>query len=316
MSPNKAAGERLFLGVDGGATKTLAVVVDTSGRERGRGMAGSGNHESVGFERAVRNVRKAVDAAVQATGAALPFEAAWIGLAGIDRPEDRALFLPRLESLACQMQLSNDAELALAALPRWIGIALIAGTGSIAIGRGLAGTLGRTGGWGHVLGDEGSGYDLGRQALQAAFQAADGRGEPTLLLELIQRHWKLASIEEVMPLVYQRFDKAEIARLSDVVFVADQRGDAVARGILSRGAADLARHVLALSDRLGFATTVPLALGGGVFVHQRRYRQRVLRRLRARIRIGPMAVVEDPALSAARAARGLVAGEETRAPMQ
>jgi glucosamine kinase len=309
MSPGGTAGEHLFLGVDGGATKTLAVVVDTDGHERGRGVAGSGNHESVGFERAVRNVRKAVDTAMQATGAALlPFEAAWIGLAGIDRPEDREQFLPQFESLACQVRLTNDAELALAALPHWVGIALIAGTGSIAIGRGQQGKLARTGGWGHVLGDEGSGYELGRQALQAAFQAADGRGGPTQLLELIQGHWQLASIEDAMPMVYQRFDKAEIARLSDLVFAADRSGDAVARGILSGGATHLARHVLALSDSLRFAPSVPLALGGGLFVHQLRYRQRVLRRLRARIRVDPVVVVGDPALSAARAARGLDAG--------
>lgn len=308
MSPNRMAGKRLFLGVDGGATKTCAVVVGADGHERGRGVAGSGNHESVGFERAARNVRKAVDAAIQATGAALPFEAAWIGLAGIDRPGDQSLFLPQFESLACQTQLTNDAELALAALPRWIGVALIAGTGSIAIGRGPTGTLARSGGWGHVLGDEGSGYELGRQALQAAFQAADRRGEPTLLLDLIQSHWKLAGIEDAMPMVYKRFDKAEIARLSDLVFAADQRGDAVARGILSRGAAELVRHVLTLNDVLGFEGAVPLALGGGLLVHQRRYRQSVLRRLRARIRVGGVAVVSDPALSAARAARGLHIG--------
>ena len=294
------------MGVDGGATKTLAVVVDVSGHECGRGVAGSGNHESVGFERAVQNVREAVDAAMLMAGATLPLEAAWIGLAGIDRPEDQALFLPRLESLASQMRLTNDAELALAALPGWTGIALIAGTGSIAIGRGPTGTIARTGGWGHVLGDEGSGYDLGRQALQAALQAADGRGGQTRLLALIVEHWQLARIEDVLPYMYQHFDKAEIARLSDLVFAADQAGDAVARGILSRSASQLARHVLVLHDALGFAPSVPLALGGGLFVHQRRYRQPVLRRLRARIPVGPVAVVVDPALSAAQAARGLI----------
>ena len=306
MSRSRGAGEPLFLGVDGGATKTLAVVVDPDGHERGRGVAGSGNHESVGFERAVQNVKEAVAATLHMAGAALPLAAAWIGLAGIDRPNDHAKFLPQLESLACRVHITNDAELALAALPKWVGIALIAGTGSIAVGRGPTGTFARSGGWGHIAGDEGSGYELGRQALQAALHAADGRGEPTVLLDLILQHWQLARIEDVLPKLYQRFDKAEIARLSDQVFAADRDGDAVARAIVSHGAADLVRHVLALRDALDFESAVPLALGGGLFVHRREYRRRVLRRLRARIPLGPVAVVDDPALSAARAAHGLV----------
>ncbi len=300
------SGEHFFLGVDGGATKTLAVVVDVDGREHGRGMAGSGNHESVGLERALANIKEAVAAAVQMADVALPLEAAWIGLAGIDRPADREMFLPRFETLAAQIQVTNDAELLLAALPRWVGIALIAGTGSIALGRSITGAVARTGGWGHVLGDEGSGYELGRQALRAAFRASDGRGDPTLLLDLILDSWQLARIEDAMFVAYQRFDKAEIAGLANLVFVAEQRGDAIARRILRTSLADLTRHVLTLRDVLGFESAVPLALGGGLLIHQRRYRQGVLRRVRARVSTGPVVIVGDPALSAARAARGLM----------
>jgi glucosamine kinase len=302
-------GRNLFLGVDGGGTKTVAVAVDAHGHECGRGISDTANHEAVGFERALQHVRAAVDAALEAAGGESPVTAAWIGLAGVDRPADRELFLPHLESLARTVQLTNDAELALTALACFAGVALIAGTGSIAVGRSASGETARAGGWGHLLGDEGSGYDLGRQALQAALRCADGRGEWTLLLDLILEAWHLARIEDVMWRVYQRPDKAEIARLSAVVFAAAQSGDPVARGIVRRGASELAQSALAVGRELGCAASMPLALGGGLLVHERGYRQQVLRRLRARLRLDPVRIVAEPALSAARAARGLAASQ-------
>jgi N-acetylglucosamine kinase-like BadF-type ATPase len=127
------------------------------------------------------------------------------------------------------------------------------------------------------------------------------------LLDVILEEWQLARIEDVMFRVYQRYDKAEIARLSRLVFAAAQSGDRVAREIVRRGAAELTHHALTLASSLGFAESLPLALGGGLFVHARSYRQRVVRRLRARLRLNPVVVVGDPSLSAARAARALVA---------
>src|SRR6185437_6227673 len=86
--------------------------------------------------------------------------------------------------------------------PAQVGVALIAGTGSIAVGRNAAGVAARVGGWGHLLGEEGSGYAIGSAALNAAVRAADGRGEPTSLLQRILATWGLSAAPELIPYVY------------------------------------------------------------------------------------------------------------------
>ncbi|HEU0001546.1 MAG TPA: BadF/BadG/BcrA/BcrD ATPase family protein, partial [Ktedonobacteraceae bacterium] len=120
------------VGIDGGGTKTLAVVVDAQGNERGRGMAGSANYTGVGVELAVQHMYSAVEEAARQAGCPLPVASAWFGVAGVDRPEDQDLLVPLLRPLARDIHLTNDGELVLSGLPDAVGIALIAGTGSIA----------------------------------------------------------------------------------------------------------------------------------------------------------------------------------------
>ena len=123
------------LGVDGGGSKTLAVVVDASGNECGRGIAGSSNYAAVGISQAMYAIRSALEEAVQMASCTLPLQAAWLGLAGIDRSGDYGILFPHLQCIAKIVHLTNDAELVLSGLPGGVGIALIAGTGSIALGR-------------------------------------------------------------------------------------------------------------------------------------------------------------------------------------
>jgi len=310
-----AAGSS-FLGVDGGGSKTLAIVVDARGQERGRGLAGSANYAAVGIQQAVAHLRAAVEQAAQMAGGKILLKAAWFGLAGVDRPGDHALFLPHLQPLAETIRLTNDAELLLSALDDAVGVALVAGTGSIALGRDALGATTRAGGWGHILGDEGSGYELGRHALQAAARAADGRGPPTMLLERIMQHWSLRTANDLIGRVYGDEDKAEIARLSSIVFLAARAGDQAARKIVQRAASELALAAITVGHALDFAERrVPLALGGGLLVHEADFRAQTLRRIRRRRPIGPVVTVDQPALSAARAAIHIVPGSIwTRTP--
>lgn len=298
-----------FLGIDGGGSKTLAVIVDAGGQERGRALAGSSNYAAVGIEEALANLYAAAEQAAKTVHCRLPINAAWLGLAGVDRPGDQALFLPRLQSLAAVIRLTNDAELLLSALDDAVGVALVAGTGSIALGRDPHGTITRASGWGHILGDEGSGYDIGRLALQAAARAADGRGEATALLEQIMDHWKLERPDDMIGRVYNNDDdKAEIARLSSLVFLAARAGDRAARTIARHAADELALAALTVCHALDFpAGRVDLALGGGLLLHEAALRGQVLRRLRRRQPVGRVALVAQPALSAARAAIHLAA---------
>src|SRR5579883_2515135 len=150
-------------GNDGGGSKTRAVIVDAQGNERGRGLAGSANYHAVGVELAVAHIRQATEEAAQEAGCSLPVEAAWLGLAGIDRPSDSQLLVPHLRFLARLLRLTNDAELVLWALEEKAGWALIGGPASIAMGQDTRWRRESSGGWGHILGYEGSGYNISRR---------------------------------------------------------------------------------------------------------------------------------------------------------
>ncbi|HEY7358415.1 MAG TPA: BadF/BadG/BcrA/BcrD ATPase family protein [Ktedonobacterales bacterium] len=305
----------LFLGIDGGGSKTLAVIVDAQGQERGRAQAASSNYQAVGIEAALAALHAAAEQAARVAGGALPVRAAWLGLAGVDRPADQRLLLPRLHALAGSIRLTNDAELLLSALDDAVGVALVAGTGSIALGRNARGAAARAGGWGHILGDEGSGYDIGRQALQAATRAADGRGEATALLEQITRAWGLERPDDMIGRVYNNDDdKALIARLAPLVLRAARDGDHAARQIARRAADELALAALAVCKSLDFSGgRVGLALGGGLLLNETALRGQVLRRIRRRQPLGRVALVEQPALSGARASRSFTLYGGTRA---
>ncbi|HEY1388746.1 MAG TPA: BadF/BadG/BcrA/BcrD ATPase family protein [Ktedonobacterales bacterium] len=291
----------LFLGIDGGGSKTLAVIVDAVGNERGRGIAGSSNHEVVGLKRAIAAIHEAVGKATDAAHTDLPLTAAWIGLAGIDHPRDVALLTPAVRSFAGSVQITNDAELILSALARQVGVAVISGTGSIALGRDAQGTLVRVGGWGHVLGDEGSGFSIGREALQCAVRAADGRGPATALLDSILKHWQIPEPEALLKRVYPTFDKTAIAALAPMVLALARAGDPVACRIEARAAHELALAVMAVARRLGFvAGPLPVAFGGGVLIHEEQLRALVIRRVARAWSVDPV-LVEEPASSAARA---------------
>src|SRR5579872_6349142 len=287
LTMNEMSASPFAVGVDGGGSKTLAVVVDGEGKERGRGVAGSSNHTGVGVEQAVQHIYRAIEMAAQQANCSLPLQSAWFGLAGVDSSDDFTLLLPYLQPLAQSVHLTNDAELVLGGLPGAVGIALIAGTGSIALGRDARGTNARSGGWGHIIGDEGSGYDLGRRCLQAGARATDGRGQATLLLELLLKHWKLDSASDMIGKVYNDCDKATIAALSALVFAAARDGDEVACGMVEDAARELALVTIAVKNKLDFSGgAVALALGGGLLLHEAGFREQVIEAISLRMSIG------------------------------
>ncbi len=300
-----ASGELLYAGIDGGGSKTLVVVVDGLGRERGRAEAGGANQAAVGLDQAIGTIRAAIADALCIAGGTAPVRAAWFGLAGVDRPADQDILLPFLRELAGVVRLTNDAELILSALDGAVGVALIGGTGAIALGRDARGDTVRAGGWGHIVGDEGSGYDLGRRCLQAVLRADDGRGPRTALLDLVRRAWRLARPSDLIGHVYPEGDKRAIAGLAPLVLDAARAGDPMARSIVARGAQELALAALTVADRLAFPDGLPLALAGGLLIHETDYRESVLERVRQSRVISRVAIVAHPAESAARAAIGL-----------
>src|SRR5262249_17152423 len=162
----------------------------------------------------------------------------------------------------------NDALVALeAGAPGEPGVVVISGTGSISYGRNAKGEAARSGGWGYVLGDEGSGYSIGRAAVRAVLREADRRGPKTKLSELLLKHFGIAEAQGLIREVYNtNLRPAAIGSLAKIVQEAFAQGDTVAIGIL-RGAADeLEGSALSVARRLELAgQRFPFVLAGGIF---------------------------------------------------
>ncbi len=298
---------QIFVGVDGGGSKTSAVVVDEQGRELGRGIAGASNYQAIGLDLANTNVQLAIQSALEAAHQDQLPDFVLIGVAGIDRPQDQAAWqqaLARHIPLARHLELVGDFELILYALPQHTGLGLICGTGSIAFGRDGRGKKTRSGGWGHFFGDEGSGLWFGREALMASVKAADGRGPKTLLLDLILKEWNLSSPFNFIGEVYgsgEGVDNTKIARLARLVFQAAESGDDVARLLIRNAINELALALKACDKNLFFDSPPGLAITGGLILHSPGFLDGLVKRLHGMMSIGEIVRVEDPALTAARA---------------
>jgi N-acetylglucosamine kinase-like BadF-type ATPase len=162
----------------------------------------------------------------------------------------------------------NDALIALVAgAGNEPGIAIISGTGSIAYGRNARNVAARAGGWGHIIGDEGSRYWIGREALAAVVRMIDGRGPETSLTEGVLAHFSIDDPSELARIVYDRdFPRMNVAALGPVVQRARDRGDEVATRLLDRAADELTAAAGSVASRLGMRDdTFPFVLAGGVF---------------------------------------------------
>jgi N-acetylglucosamine kinase-like BadF-type ATPase len=278
----------LVIGVDGGGTKTvawLAPLGDTSNAILlGRGQAGPGNPRAAGFDVAQANIAAAIVAAFVDAG--LPrgaVAAACFGLAGAGRDieQQRLAAWATDRGIARAVRVTGDAEPILAAASSDnCGVALICGTGSLAWGRSRDGEIGRTGGWGYLLGDEGSAYAIARAGLTAVMQAVDGRGPATVLLQRFQEELQATNSAELIDRIYgPEMTRERLAALATVVFAAAD-SDQAAQGIVGAAADDLAKMVAVLCRRLALAAKeYTLALAGSVILNQSRLRSFLRARL-------------------------------------
>ena len=261
----------LFIGLDGGGTSTRALATDETGAVLGRGKAGPGNPLSVGWEPAVA----AIIAAVRATRVLLPVDAAFFGLAGVGREPAKSRMTAALAEarLARRFEVGIDVEIALAgAHGGEPGGIVCAGTGAIALARAADGTLHRADGWGHLLGDEGSGYWIGLEALRKVFRDADGRlgcpepdDAPSALGTAILAHFGLQSLSELVTRVYETpLTPAEVAALAPVVAACAKAGDTGADATLMWAGWELAHAGIAVL-RAADMRQGPLSYTGGVF---------------------------------------------------
>lgn len=291
----------LFAGVDGGGTKTAIVVVDADGNEVARDTTTTSNSAVIGHDRAGATLRDLIQSTARSSGAILPFQAIWCGLSGSDRPEDHRRLRPQIEDLAKDLQMTNDAELAIGGLPNRVGVAMVSGTGSIAFGRNAEGDRARAGGWGHIFSDEGSGYDLARKALRAFAAEIDGFGPSTSLTPRLMTYWEVTDPFTVINRVYDpETTKGDIARMSKLVVEEAAGGDDVAQEIVATSAIDLARFGRAVATRLELGPELSLALVGGMLTNVEPFREQVIDEISRDWSIASVELVVDPALTAAR----------------
>lgn len=299
----------LFLGIDGGGSKTRALVMSGDGTLLGVGTKGSSNCQIVGVEGALNALRSVIAVACDAAGLAqnTTFDAACFGLAGVDSAGRRADFesWALREGLARRCAVVNDSEIVLAGgTPTGWGVALISGTGSICYGVAPDGRNARAGGWGYLLGDEGSGYQIALQALRLATQTADGRAEAHELLNAVLAQLGLAAPIELIAACYRpEVTPAEIARLAQLVLALANAGNRDAAGIVDLAALELARLLTAVARTLELHRP-PVALGGGLFVTDPQLWHRIARQVA--IDLGPVATVSDPAHGALAIARRML----------
>ena len=314
-------GLPLVIGVDGGGSRCAAVIArlppagDQALKIIGRGQGGPANPRVAGHDLARASITEAIAGAFADAGIGIrPVEGVCLALAGVGRTEDRDAVLAwaTQSRFGARVQVVPDGVVAFAdgAAEPW-GVVLIAGTGSLALARdrgvGLVSDAAtdRAGGWGPLLGDEGSGHAIGLAALKAAMRMADGRGPETILLAAVMRRFEAGEPADLVGRLHAaNVGRREIANVAREVLAAADVGDPVATAITASAAADLAAHVRTLAHRHAFAAGVyPLRMVGGLLTGSAAFRRRVVESLTATGHDpGTITIVADPAAAAARLA--------------
>jgi glucosamine kinase len=276
----------LFVGVDGGGSRTRVLIADEHGAEI---STADGEGSAVRPGEVARSARIIVDVVARAAqqfprgrGRA---RSLCVGVAGVGRSEEREALLDELDAvrLADEVHVVPDALIALEdAFGESAGILLIAGTGSIAYGRGPTDDIARCGGWGPVCGDEGGGAWIGRRALAVVTAAADGREPETELAQPLLAAASVTSADELIPWA-ARATPADLAALAPTVLEVAASGDLRANSLVTLAVEELGLHVRALARRLFGDERVafPLALSGGLLAPRAMLRKRLEQRLKS-----------------------------------
>lgn len=261
----------LYLGVDGGGTKTTIAIMNGAGDVLCQGTSGPSNPLRVGVETAVNHIMQAIDSACDTAGASRgDIVAATLGLAGVRRQDlrqrVRESFFKHLHIRS--IEVVTDAEIALYGTTLGKpGIVIIAGTGSICLGKNANGEIAVAGGWGPLAGDEGGGSTIAKQALSAVARASDGRGEPTRLSEKAAEYFRASTPENLIVAIYSpQMDNARIAGFARFVVETALEGDKIASNILREGGYELGRAACAVIKKLGLTRQkVPIGCVGSIF---------------------------------------------------
>jgi glucosamine kinase len=293
---------KILIGADVGGTKTaVAVSVDGEilGRAEGPGAAVRPGRALASASTIVEVVRRALSAAARLTGDVLV-----VGAAGAGREPEREELRTALrsENLVSHIVVTTDIEIALAAaFADGPGIVVSAGTGSVAVGRDRTGKRHRIGGYGWQMGDEGSGYAIGRASLGAVSRAKDGRSPPTALSERLLRATRSSDFDALVRWAAGA-SPAEVAALAPHVLAVAAEGDPLAQGIADYAARELSQLAICLIPKMEIDPPVPVAVTGGLLSQDQPLRRALLAKLREESVFAPTTEPVDAVAGALRLA--------------
>ncbi|WP_320127584.1 BadF/BadG/BcrA/BcrD ATPase family protein [uncultured Sphaerochaeta sp.] len=265
----------IYYGLDGGGTRCRLAIWDENKQMIYNDEGESSNAYAVGFEQAKANVKSLLDKAAQdPISKDCKILSLCFGSAGLARENERkrwetffqTIFQNRFPLLLC-----SDAEIMLAgSLKEPTGIGLIAGTGSICIGRNEEGITIRSGGMGTVLGDEGSAWWIAKEAVRRTLKSLENRDLPTTLGNPIKAFFHLESIFDSITFFNDKnLPKKVLAEFAPFVSAAAEQGDALALEIIGEAVSELIELVESVESRLGENFLHRLTLGGGVLEHDK-----------------------------------------------
>lgn len=264
------------LGIDGGGTKTTGVMADETGKTIAEVTVGASNPNIVGTSDLIKTFTKLKNELLRENEQAFnQVNRLFAGISGTGHPSARKKIQNVLKEVmppTMAITVDNDAVIALySGTLGKPGIVQISGTGSITYGVNYADVRDRVGGWGHFIGEKGSGYGLGYDALQAAFSAYDQLGPATILEEGIRNFFNEASLPDIIPSIYQaERPKETIAALGRIVMKAADQDDDVAKGIIHQNGHNIGQCINVLIQKLFLEDVkrddaVPIVLAGGLF---------------------------------------------------
>jgi len=264
----------LVLGVDGGGTKSIGLISDLSGNILSRREVGATNPNVVGLEASADNLFRLISKCCEDVRCP-PFElrSVVLGLAGAGDKEFREQIKESVNALfakngskSLRIHVESDARVALeGAFDGGPGVVIISGTGSIVMGKTLSGDVHTVGGWGRILGDEGSGYSIGRDGVRAVTLEYDGRGDSTKLKELLATNLQWTTRESIIKAVYR--EQFDLAKVAPFVMEAAMNHDAICQKILQNAASQFIEQIRVIVMKMGLFQKIGLVMCGGLFEH-------------------------------------------------
>ena len=273
-----------IIGIDGGGTKTRLLMTDAAGNLIVESESGSSNINADGYDRVRQVLQELAASAVKKAGMAPSgCISLCMGAAGAGRIKEKDAIKEIFKDIGfnCRLEVTDDVTTAFyGGLDGNVGVMVISGTGSICLGRNEKGEMCRCGGWGHIMGDEGSGYDIGRGILNSIMRGYDGREPQSSMTPMVLKFLNLGGPEDLIEYIYRSgAGKKEIAALSVFADAGCATGDAATVSIIEHSAQELHLAVVTVVSRLGFTGALEVCTGGGVLAGSEHLRESLIKLL-------------------------------------